>query len=384
MRYTSRMGLFSFKKSKGTSIAVIDINSASVGGAYVRYEEGALPVIYYTARVDVEPREGEPILDSMMRSLSFLEQLMVLEGAPALRRETGDGSVERVLVSVSAPWQETEVATTHLEEKKPFTFTHAHLDAVGNAPLKKDRIRSGRTVIATVLNGYETPNPFGKRVTRADLVVLSSSLEKEAARQIEASIRRAFHTGNIELAAFSPASYTVFRDLYPHQKDFLLLDVSGSGTDVALVKRGMLVETRTVSYGTHDLERAARKAGQRAHLGADQMLDPEANKTFAEEAEAIERVWLTELKEVLAAFSGTRALPRTLFLLAHPSAREYLKRSLEGSELKSLWLSDEPLSVIAVSPANLATKVTTRGLGEGDLYLAVLALYAAKKGNEPS
>jgi hypothetical protein len=214
--------------------------------------------------------------------------------------------------------------------------------------------------------------------------VLSSSLEKEAARQIEASIRKAFHTGNIELAAFSPASYTVFRDLYPHQKDFLLLDVSGSGTDVALVKRGMLVETRTVSYGTHDLERAARKAGQRAHLGADQMLDPEANKTFAEEAEAIERVWLTELKEILAAFSGTRALPRTLFLLAHPSAREYLKRSLEGSELKSLWLSDEPLSVIAVSPANLATKVTTRGLGEGDLYLAVLALYAAKKGNEPS
>ena len=214
--------------------------------------------------------------------------------------------------------------------------------------------------------------------------MLSSSLEKEAARQIEASLRKAFHTGDIELTAFAPASYTVFRDLYPHQKDFVLLDVSGSGTDVTVVKRGMLIETHTVAYGTHDLERAARKAGQRAHLGADQMLDPSANKAFAEEAEAIERVWLNELKEILSVFSGKRALPRTLFLLANAGAREYLKRSLEGSELKSLWLSDEPPSVIAVAPANLATKVTTRGLGEGDLYLAVLALYAGKKASEPS
>ncbi len=373
------MALFSFGKKKGEAVALIDIGSASVGGAYAYLEDGKLPLIYYTARVDVEPREGEAITESMLRSLSFLEQLMVREGAPALRRETGSGSAASVLVSVGAPWQETDIATTRIEEKKAFTFTHAHLDAVGNAPLPKDRVKSGRMVIATVLNGYETPNPFGKRASRADLVVLSSSLEREAARLIEASLRKAFHTSEITLTAFAPVAYTVFRDLYPHQKDFIVLDVAGAGTDLAFVKRGLLADTNTITFGTHDLERAARKAGQRSHLGADSMLDLSANKTFAEEAKAIERVWLTQLKELFAAFSTRQALPRTLFVLAEANSRDYLKRILEDSDLRSLWLSDEPLSVIAVAPSNLANKVTTRGLGEGDLYLAILTLFAGKR-----
>ncbi|HRH55639.1 MAG TPA: hypothetical protein PK609_02115, partial [Candidatus Paceibacterota bacterium] len=60
----------------------------------------------------------------------------------------------------------------------------------------------------------------------------------------------------------------------------------------------------------------------------------------------------------------------------------YLKLTLEESELRSLWLSDEPLSVIALSPSSLAPKVKTRGLGEGDIFLAILALASERMGKE--
>ncbi|HEY0979392.1 MAG TPA: hypothetical protein VGE23_00935 [Candidatus Paceibacterota bacterium] len=373
------MGLFSFSKKPARSVALIDIGSASVGGAYAHFVEGQQPVIYYTARVDIEPREGEPITDSMLRALSFLERLMIEEGAPALRRETRDAHIDEVLVSIAAPWQETRVITTHIQERKPFTFSRAHLDAADRAAgIPKDRERSGRTIIATILNGYETPNPFGKRATRADLIMLSSSIEKDAARLIELSLRRAFHTHDITLTAFAPVGYTVFRDLYPHQKDFVILDVSGSGTDMAFVKRGLLADTRTVPFGIHDLLRAATVAGQRAHLNDSALIDPAANASFAKEEEAIRRLWLSGLEEAFAAFAKAQALPRTVFLLADQSVREYLKRLLEGSDLRALWLTNDPLCVVALTPASLATRVKTRGLGEGDLFLALLALYAAR------
>ena len=372
------MALFPFGKKKTRSVALIDIGSASVGGAYAHYEEGKPPVIYYTARVDVEIREGETIKDGMLRSLAFLERLLIEEGAPALRREVGSAVIEKVLVSVAAPWQDTLVTTTNIQQKNAFTFTHAHLaEAVKRTAIAtKDRISSGHTVI-------ETPNPFGKRVTRAELVILASTLEREASHAIESSLRKAFHTNEIELTAFAPVAYTVFRDLYPHQKDFIVLDVSGTGTDVAFVKRGLLVEVRSVAFGTQDLLIAARKAGQRAHLSAVDMIDPVANSSFAKESEEAERVWLDGLHGAFASVAGVQALPRTLLLLADTDARDYLKRTLENSRLRSLWLSEEPLSVIPITPSHLAARVKTRGLGDGDLFLALLALYAARGSGLP-
>lgn len=379
------MALFPFGKKKTRSIALVDIGSASVGGAYAHYEEGKPPIIYYTARVDVEVREGETVRDGMLRSLAFLERLLIEEGAPALRRETGSAVIEKVLVSVAAPWQDTLVTTTNIQQKNAFTFTHAHLaEAVKRtAVVAKDRISSGHTVVATILNGYETPNPFGKHVTRAELVILASTLEKEAAHAIQASLRKAFHTNEIELTAFAPVAYTVFRDLYPHQKDFIVLDVSGTGTDAAFVKRGLLVEVRSVAFGTQDLLIAARKAGQRAHLSAVDMIDPVANESFAKESEEAERIWLDGLHGVFSSVASVQALPRTVLLLADTDAREYLKRALEKSRLRSLWLSDEPLSVVPITPSHLAARVKTRGLGDGDLFLALLALYAARGSGLP-
>lgn len=374
------MALFSFRK-KRRSLALIDIGSASVGGAYADFTEGQQPVLYYTVRIPIELRAQETITGSMLRALSEVERFLIEEGAPALHRETGSGHIDSVLVSVGAPWQETTVETRSIQETKPFTFTRALLaEASANIDtLKEDRIDSGRTVIATILNGYETANPFGKHARRADLVVLSSTLEKSASKEILASLRHAFHTHNITLTAFAPAAYSVFRDLYPHQKDFIVLDVSGTATDAAFVKRGLLAGVRSVPHGIHELlEGGARAAMSGAQLPSIGILDPLRNTAFDAKARAVEETWLLGLREVFSEFAGRQALPRMLFLLADDNERDFLKRVLEKSELRTLWLSDEPLSIVPITPAHLAPYVKTRGIAEGDLFLAMLTLYAAR------
>jgi hypothetical protein len=372
------MSLFSFGKRKTGIVTLIDIGSASVGGAYVRYQAGTQPLICYTARVDVAPRDGEDMADSMLRSLSFLEQLLAEEGAPELRRMFGDVVIERVVVSIAAPWQDMAVTTTQIEEQKPFVFTRGHVEkAVHKATLTEGHVLSGQTVISTILNGYQVAKPFGKRVSRAELVVLSSSVDRKAADSIRASLRRAFHSDDIEITAFAPAAYAAFRSLYPHQKDLVVIDVSGTATDVLFVKHGTLAQAASVPQGTHDLLRAALAAGKHAHLGGQDLLDQGANATFEKGAEAAESAWLQGLRDVFSRFAAERALPHAVFLLADHDAREYLKRTIEESAIRELWLTEEPLSVMMMDPAHLSGQVKMYGSSEQDLFLSILALASA-------
>lgn len=371
------MGLFSQKKTH--SVALIDIGSGSVGGAFVHFQDQEQPVIYYTVRTPVELRDAEPVTTGMLRALADVERRLIEEGAPTLHRETGSGHVDAVLVSMSAPWQETEVMSKSISKEKPFVFTHALLEEAvsefGRA--KEGRIVSGRTVIATMLNGYETGNPFGKKTKRADLVLLASTLEKETARLVETSLRHAFHTHVVELTAFAPAAYSVFRDLYPHQKEFIVLDVSGSATDAAFVKRGLLAGVKTIPHGIHKLLEGVESTWSAPFEG--HLIDPIRNSAFTKRSQEAEEVWLLGLREVFTGFAAEHALPRMLFLLADAYAQDFLKRILEDSALRSLWLSDEPLSIVAITPSHLAPFIKTRGTAEGDLFLAMLALFYRKR-----
>ncbi len=374
------MGLFS-SRNKTESIALIDITAGSVGAAYAHYAKGESPVIYYSTRVPVETRDNEEPLDSMLRALEEVEDQLMLTGAPTLRRETGSGHIDRILVSVGAPWQETKVSTKHIQPTHTFIVTRALLanaadDIASAAP---GRIESGRSIIATILNGYEIGNPFGKRATRADIVVLSSSLDKKASDAIQKSLRRAFHAHDIQLTAFAPVSYAVIRDLYPHQKNFIILEVSDISSDAAFVKHGLLSGVKSAPHGLRELTAATERAAYLAeHEEPAGLVNKGRNLAFGDRTSIAENAWLASLRDVFSEFAALHALPHTMFLLADAGSRDFLKRTLEGSELRTLWLSDEPLSIMPLAPGNLAPYLKTRGQASPDFYLSLLALFYRK------
>ncbi len=378
------MGLFSSTKKE--SVALIDIGSASVGGAYVHFSSYDRPSVYYTVRIPVEPRANEAILPAMLRSLAEVGQLLIAEGAPILRQETGSAHVHTILASVGAPWQSTSIRTEQIAPEKPFTFTQAllHETLTKTAQTPEGYLTSGESVIATSLNGYETNEPFGRRAKRADLVIISSAIEKIAAGEIETQLRHTFHTHTPELTAFAVVSYTVFRDLYPHQKDFIVLDVSGTNTDAAFIRHGVLVGVESVPQGLHDLMKAARGSHDEvAHIPPSGFIESSANTRFAERVSTAEAQWLQTLQTAFRDFAGKHPLPRTIFLLADADSRDFLKRILDTATLRTLWLSDEPLTIIPVVPGHLATYVQTKVAAEGDAYLTLLALFYQKRLSAP-
>lgn len=362
------------------SVALVDIGSGSVAGAYLSHGKNG-HVIEYSVRVPVRIRDNEEVSSAMLRALAEVDEKLVKEGAPLLRRATGSGSVGEVFVSVASPWQETTVRTERFEETSPVTFTRSLMRELVHktAVIADGRVSSGESVIATMLNGYETSLPFGKRVNRADIVILSSTLDTAVASAIETALRATYHTRSISFTAFASLTYTVFRDIFPHEKDYLIVDVTGEATDIVFVKRGLLASVVSVPLGVshlvHSLGTLLPTPDMHTETGKIHITKTNGGGAAA----AARSTWVGHIVAALKTFSEHHALPRTIFLLADDPVREYIRRALDDESLRSLWLSDEPLSILPVLASHFLPRVTIAPTATGDTFLMMLALYHGKR-----
>lgn len=336
-------------KPKGTSVALVDISSSGVGGAFVRLEEGKTPALCYTVRIPLEVAANDinSLTNGALRALEAVGDRLVREGAPALRAAVGEGSVDRVLVSLGSPWQEAQVETKAAQEDAPFTFTRSFaVDMLGSSEEVPGRSLT-RAVIATLLNGYLTADPYGKQAKRAEIIVLSTGLDESIMGSVDGILRKCFHTRDIRYVSFTEPSYRALQDLYPHENDFLLMSVTDGATEVVSVKRGHLTDAGAIACGSHVFE-----SGQAC-----------ANA----------------LSGLLRGFAARHALPRTIFLIADDDVADKVRDALDDPSLHALWLSDVPVSAISIQPSQFSGVLRTQGLAEGDTRLAVLALSAARE-----
>ncbi|MDB5189270.1 MAG: hypothetical protein JWL82_227 [Parcubacteria group bacterium] len=373
------MSLLSFGK-KTQTIALIDVRSSSIGAAYVLLESGASPTLIYSTRVPMDPHATEPLEEALPRTLELALNSLTKKGSTLLRKVSGKGNVDRALVTLTTPWQTSRVFSTVIEEERPFLFTQKLVSAAAS---KQTKPVDGHTVvsqmaIATLLNGYEVENPFGKKIKRAELIMLSSSLKNDMMELVRTAVRKSLHQSHIEFAAFMPESYAVFRDLYPHQRDFLIMDVGNEAAEVLLAKHGLLISTSCMPHGYGEMARAARSVGFSSpilpllEVGGEQS----AQVTKVEEAKTL---WLSEIRTSLSELAKHEPLPRTVFLLAEENVRDFLRRLIDSPTLRSLWLSEEALSILPIQPGQFSSYIKNESGEPLDPALSLIALAAKKR-----
>ncbi|MDO8593467.1 MAG: hypothetical protein Q7R59_01030 [bacterium] len=326
------------------SVALIDISAGSVAGAYVRYKEGGNPSILYTRRLPIEMRPHEAHERAMVRALSVLGEALVAEGAPILARHTGSGSAGAILVSIDAPWQETRVRTEHFERNTPFTFTKGMvataLEKTSVAPAEK--ILADESIIGTVLNGYETNEPYGRKVHRAAVIVLASFIEANVAKNIATTLRGLFHTKNILFIAGTSLRYQAMRTAFPHERDVLILDSTGSLISIELVRKNLLVAVAEVSENVSTDNTAS---------------------------------WVQKVVDKFTELAKNYPLPRTIFLLARERSASSLEQALNAAKLGGLWLSDNPPKIVSVLPGHISGSIQQVTTAPPELPLLLMALY---------
>ncbi|MFA6415119.1 MAG: hypothetical protein WCV89_04030, partial [Candidatus Paceibacterota bacterium] len=276
------------------------------------------------------------------RALELLGETLLREGAPVLMRAVGSGSIESVLVSIDAPWQKTSVRTEHFEQTEPFVFTRGLVaEKVASTSIKvPEQLRVDESVIGTILNGYETRNPYGKEANRASIVILTSFIDERVAEAVISMLRGFYHTKNVRPIAGNSLRFQAIRYAFPHERDALILDVTDSSTSIALVRRDLFVAI--------------------------------AEATSAEENDS----WVKNVTSELTDIAKHYPLPRTIFLLARETKVESLQKQLGAADLGKLWLSDDPPKVVAVLPSHVSALVRQSPSSSPDLLLLLMTLFA--------
>lgn len=337
-----------FRNTNAKSSVYIDISADSVAGAYAHYKEGGLPVILYTRRYPIEIRTDEPRERAMLRALTILGSTLIREGAPILMRATGRGRADTILVSIDAPWQETSVRTERLGRQASFIFTkNMVVTAIEkNSVVPPDKLLADESIIGTILNGYEMKNPYGKKAHRAEIIVLTSFIDKRVVNGIATLIKNLYHTEHILFIAGSSLRYQAMMKVFPHEGDALMLDAAGSVTSIALVRKGFLVAVVEV---------------------------PSKYSTAS---------WAEDIGSELATLAQKYPLPRTIFLLAREPEITFLQEKLSTANLSKFWLSDNPPKIVPVLSNHLSKSVQQATNTPPDLQLLLMAIFGKDRSFE--
>lgn len=330
-----------FAKKKSESVMLIDIGAESVAGAYLYYKENQKPNLLYTYRLPIENRKEELNEMAMFRALKMLCDIAIKEGSPMLLRSTGSGRIDNILVSIDSPWQETSVRTEHFKKRDTFVFTRSMVDNVLKQieAVSDKKVITDQSIIGTILNGYETHRPYGKRVHRASVIVLTSHIEKRVADGIITVVRSSYHTKNITPIADSSMKYQAMCHAFPHDRDMLILDAIGPITTISLVRKGLFVRIVEVSVPT----------------GSSALVDGV----------------MTEFSKLAEKYP----LPRAIFLLAQGHDAVPLQKRLSKAKLEELWLTDNPPTIVSVLSSTIATSINQTTTASLDLPLLLMALY---------
>ncbi len=324
------------------SVVLIDIGSKSVVGAYVFYKKGELPQLIYTLRLPIKPHKNENQEYALIRSLKDLCDDLIKKGAPALVRTTGNGTANRILVSFDAPWQETVVRTEIFEKESSFIFTRdlvaKRLEKTITVP--KGKILVDESIVGTILNGYVTHNPYGNKVRRASVTVLTSLVRKLTTKSIVSVIKNAYHSENIFSISGNSLRYQAIRSIFPHEHDALILDdTSKSVTSISLIRTNILTSMSQVETASDD------------------------------------ELWVSDITNTISSIAERYPLPKTMFLITHTNKVDSVRKKLDEIRFTSLWLSENPPKIIPVLKSHLISSIQHKEIGGLTLPTLFMIIY---------
>jgi len=315
---------------------IFDVGSGSVGGAIVLTSAIGAPSILYSFRSDIVLQAeitGRRLLSHMLRSLGEVVAAIGAEGFRTAGFGTSHPSVSEIFVSLSAPWVLSKTSFLSLHNEKPEVLTpaifnellaHAHSDDAISGRGIKGSIEVERKLMKTMLNGYETSEPYERRVSQAEFAVRRSFSVARVTEAITDTITRVVHSKHFSLHSFSLLAFAVFRELFPEEENFLVVDVSGEQTEVSVAKKSVLSETATIPFGRNSFLRALEDAVSAPSSGTSTLVKLYTKNhsvgPLAERAARIcgeqKKLWAERLFKALSDFSAEPFLPRRVFLTA--------------------------------------------------------------------
>lgn len=237
-------------KNKENYSLVFNISSGRVAGAIVKFTE--------RAGVSVQAYSQENILMNQETALAS-----AIDTLAKKLQKNNLTKINRVFYLFSSPWSISQTKTIRIKEFKPFKVTHEYLDRLVSEQEEKFQTEIAvhgriieKKIIQVKINGYTVNQIENKLANDLELSVFSTVVPEKVLNLIETAVAKTFVVKQSWYHSSALAVFSVVRDLFPQQEDFIQLDLTEELTDLAIIKDGLIMSLASIPLGRNHFIRA--------------------------------------------------------------------------------------------------------------------------------
>jgi len=356
------MGIFGKGKDKEELALVFDIGSSSVAGALFYMQKSGVPKIIFSIREPIKLENQinfEKFLNLTIKSLDVIVNKICMQklGAP-----------KKIFCVLSSPWYASQTRIIKLEKNTSFIFNSKLADSLTQKEItlfeeehlkkylnNKEKIRPIELKnMKTLLNGYATPNPLNQKTKELEMTLFLSMSPEEVLSKIEESIGKHFYRGNIKFSSFAMASFSVARDMFVHQENFLLVDIGGEVTDISMVKKDILRTSISFPMGRNYMIRGVAsalgctldEAKSYISLYKDEHMAKPNEKKFGPVVGKLKTEWLKKFQESLVNLSNDISIPATIFITVDQDFVQFFTELIKTEQFNQYTLTEAKFRII--------------------------------------
>ena len=336
--------LFRFRNLEETLVIILDIGSASVGGALVLFNKTTAPFVVYTVRREIKFHQKidfERFILSTKDTLDEVIGYLQKEGLFYLKlKGRSHLTPEAVHCIFGAPWYASQVRTLHVSREKPIRVNRDSLSEILTKEIHsfedmeseryfREGIKRGemelveKETLWVKLNGYEVKKPYNRLAKELEVLLYLSVVPTEVVKIIHDRVTRAFHVETVVFHSSSLAFWSTIRDMWHNEEDYLVVDISGEITEISLVRGGKLIETASIPLGKNFFVRkiasrlkiSLHEAFSLFNLYITEKGSEDAMRQVKEILTELKKEWLDRFQEALDALNEGLFLPTRMFLI---------------------------------------------------------------------
>jgi hypothetical protein len=253
--------------SKSTAVAVFDISSSSVGGAHALLDLSSHELTGVTILVQERRDSG---LDDELNIDRFIENTAkALEVVISHVRTADVHHPEIIQVVLSSPWYIPYTRVVTYNKTTLFKCTERLVDSLIEKEIEhllKQPTDTGeilgngfrvveRQLSQIKLNGYETTDPYGKKVQSLELTLTITVVPEVVVERFQTILRRSYGDRTINVTTSPYATFVALRDNGGVPSDCAIIDVGEEVTDIAFIKNDILLYQHSFPVGTYGFYR---------------------------------------------------------------------------------------------------------------------------------
>jgi len=385
------MEIFPHNNKKGKLVLVFYIGSSSVGGSLFWTEKSGIPKIVFSVNEPIELEEKVEADRFLSLTLKSLELVAVKV------HSAGMGVPEEIFCVLSSLWYISQTRIIRLEKNTPFLFTskladdlikkevalfeeeHSTKYARAGAPVRLIELKN----IKTVINGYETPYPLNQKGKELEMTIFVSIGSEKILTKISKTVEKNFPSKKITFSSFVLSSFAVVRDMYPHNENFLLINIGGEVTDISMVKKNILHESISFPLGLNFIIRGVASMSRSSLSEAKSLVsllkDGHASESMTKKLSPIinklKTEWLSKFQESLSNLSNDISVPATLYLSVDKDLADFFSEIIKTEQFNQYTLTESKFKVVFLGSEVFHDLVKFEKNVMSDTFLIISSIY---------